>query len=279
MMMITSLLLVAVVTLSALLAGAAVLHLLPRVGGETGARLSRALCRAPWLDLPVTWFTVMPLIVGPIVAGWVGLGGALVGQVACVITWCRLHELANRQHAGRDRPRIVWTLNRLVGRWRNHAALWVTAVVTPLFWLVRVAQILLYPLLSRLVGLPRYRHGEWINVSRQKFTGLVGHDLIWCLYCDWMTGVWSLGSEMLRNVESFWCPIRFLDAAKCANCRIDFPDVDGGWVRGDGTMADVVTVLEDRYGAAGARERRAHAWFGHPARLTIDGQPTDADAS
>ena len=39
---------------------------------------------------------------------------------------------------------------------------------------------------------------------------VIGHALIWCLYCDWMTGVWSLGTEMLRNVESFWYPIRLL---------------------------------------------------------------------
>jgi hypothetical protein len=99
-------------------------------------------------------------------------------------------------------------------------------------------------------------------VSRQKFGGLVGHDLIWCLYCDWMTGVYSLGAEMLRNVESFWCPIRFYDGKKCENCKVDFPDLDGGWVRADGSMSEVAGVLEEKYGS-GRRE-----WFGHPARTT-----------
>jgi hypothetical protein len=163
-------------------------------------------------------------------------------------------------------PRIVKVLNRTVGRFRNHAALWVTTVALPVFLLIRALQVGLYWLLPAILGFPRYRQSEWINCSRQKFEGLVGHDLIWCLYCDWMTGVYSLGAEMLRNVESFWCPIRFYDGKKCENCRIDFPDIDGGWVPAGGTMADVARVLEEKY-SGGRRE-----WFGHPARLTIRGQ-------
>ena len=99
--------------------------------------------------------------------------------------------------------------------------------------------------------------------------GLVGHDLIWCLYCDWMTGVYSLGAEMLRNVESFWCPIRFYDGKKCENCRTDFPDIDGGWTDAHGTMADVEKGMQAMHGGGN------HAWFGHPSRtpLTIKGRP------
>jgi hypothetical protein len=104
----------------------------------------------------------------------------------------------------------------------------------------RLGQYLVYPPLTWLVRLPKYNTAEWVNVSRHKFEGLVGHDLIWCLYCDWMTGVWSLGTEMLRNVESFWCPIRFRSDKKCENCTLDFPDLDNGWAPADGTMADVV---------------------------------------
>ena len=138
--------------------------------------------------------------------------------------------------------------------------------------------MIVYPPLNWTVRLPPYRQGDWINVSRHKFDGLVGYDLIWCLYCDWMTGVWSLGSEMLRNVESFWCPIRFADPAKCANCRVDFPDIDGGWVAADGSLEAVSDLLKEEYGGD------ANSWFGHPARLTIgasDQAPssptTDAD--
>ena len=119
----------------------------------------------------------------------------------------------------------------------------------PCFILIRVAELCIYPILTLLVGLPRYRHADWVNVSRHKFTGLVGHDLIWCLYCDWMTGVYSLGAEMLRNVESFWCPIRFASGKKCDTCKLDFPDIHGGWVAPEGTMGDVVATLEKMYGA------------------------------
>ncbi|MEZ6162889.1 MAG: hypothetical protein R3B67_00435 [Phycisphaerales bacterium] len=107
-------------------------------------------------------------------------------------------------------------------------------------------------------------------MSRHKFDGLVGHDLIWCLYCDWMTGVWSLGSEMLRNVESFWCPIRFLDDKKCANCSVDFPDVMNAWVPSDGSMGDVTELLERKYAGLGS----GTPWFGHPEQggLTVEGK-------
>jgi len=164
--------------------------------------------------------------------------------------------------------------NQKVGRLRNHTAIWLTAVVTPLFWLVRVAQIFLYTPIRWLVRFPRYDQGEWVNVSRHKFKGLVGHDLIWCLYCDWMTGVWSLGSEMLRNVESFWCPIRFASEKKCANCRHEFPDIDNGWVDSRGTMAEVTATLNRLYDETGT-----NAWFGHPVRVTVRGREIEEPAT
>lgn len=249
-------------TLLAMLLGAGVLHLLPRLG-RAGKAVSAAACRAPLLDVVITYFTVAPLFAGPIYAGWIGLAGAVTGQVVSVVLWGWMHELCHLE-AVRG-PRIVRTMNGIVGRWRNHSAAWATAIVTPLFWCVRMAQIFVYPMLTALIRLPKYNTGEWVNVSRQKFDGLVGHDRIWCLYCDWMTGVWSLGTEMLRNVESFWCPIRFASGAKCENCKIDFPDVEGGWVHAGGTMAEVTSVLTEKY-ASGQRH-----WFGHPARLTVNG--------
>jgi hypothetical protein len=248
-------------TVLALLLAAAVLHLIPR--SARGRRLSEVLCRAPALDGVVTYFTILPMVAGAVWLGWLGLLAAIAGQVAAVLIWSRLHEAFQpREVRG---PRIVTVINRLIGRWRNHAALWLTAVVTPMFWLVRLVELVFYPPLRWLVGFPRYRSGEWVNVSRQKFQGLVGYDLIWCLYCDWMTGVWSLGSEMLRNVESFWCPIRFDSRKKCDNCAIDFPDLDNGWVDARAGMADVVKVLEH------AHANGEHAWYGHPVRLTVRG--------
>jgi hypothetical protein len=136
-----------------------------------------------------------------------------------------------------------------------------------MFWAVRVAEILVYPFLIWIVRFPRYKHREWVCVSRHKFDGLVGHDLIWCLYCDWMTGVWALASEMLRNVESFWCPIRFHSTNKCDNCSHDFPDIYRGWIPTDGTMEDVTAVIKKYYG-----EAEINAWFGHPARMTVEGE-------
>lgn len=253
-------------TAAALLAGAGLLHLLPLLGGA-GKRLSEAFTRAPLLDLPITYFTVAPLIVGPIVGGWQGLAGGIVGQLAALVAWTFLHEAAHP--AARRGPRILRIINQRVGPVRNYAAVYVTAAAVPIFWIVRVAQILIYTPLIWLVRLPPYRHADWVNVSRHKFQGLVGHDRIWCLYCDWMTGVWSLGAEMLRNVESFWCPIRFSSEAKCANCKVDFPDIDGGWVPAHATMAEVVETLDRQYRPGD----RYHPWFGHPARLTVNGEP------
>ena len=257
------------IMLGALLAGTAVLHLIPKLG-TPGAALAEKLCRAPLLDVVITYFTVTPLIVGPIIAGWLGFAAGLAAQVVGTVVWCFLHELAHPK--ARKGPRIVKVLNGRVGRFRNHAALWVTAVAVPAFWFVRVLEVFLYPFLVILVRFPRYKQGEWVNCSRHKFDGLVGHDLIWCLYCDWMTGVWVLGTEMLRNVESFWCPIRFDSEKKCANCRQDFPDLDNGWVDASGSMESVVEVLERKY----PKDATEYSWFGHPARLTVEGRDPEA---
>lgn len=247
----------------ALLIAAGLLHLLPRIGMRA---VSTWFERAPGLDVWILYFTVLPQIAGIWLGGLAGFIGSVLGQIAAVVIWTALHELANQDKI--KGPRIVSTLNRRVGPVRNHLAVWWTALAVPIFAAIRVAQYFVYPPLVWLVRLPPYKASEWVNVSRHKFDGLVGHDLIWCLYCDWMTGVWSLGSEMLRNVESFWCPIRFRDDKKCANCSVDFPDVAGGWARADGNMGDVVEVLEKQYGG-----REDHPWFGHPVRLTRDGEP------
>ena len=232
---------------------------------------SDALARAPLLDVIVAAFTILPCILASIRAGWIGFAGALVGQLLALYAFCLVHETL---HPGARRgPRIVRFINRTVGRLRNHVALIVTLVALPGFWFIRFIQAFAYWPLVALLDFPRYRQSDWVNVSRQKFDGLVGHDLVWCLYCDWMTGVYALGAEMLRNVESFWCPIRFYDGKKCANCRTDFPDIDAGWVPADGTMREVEQLLHEKYGPGQPR-----AWFGHPARITVKGKPIEAYA-
>ncbi|BAU63780.1 hypothetical protein STA3757_11480 [Stanieria sp. NIES-3757] len=75
-----------------------------------------------------------------------------------------------------------------------------------------------------------------------------------------MTGVYSLATEMLRNVESFGCPIRFYEGKKCDNCKLDFPDIEGGWIAADGTMDDVENLLKEKYGD------QQRSWFGYPDR-------------
>jgi hypothetical protein len=270
-----------------LLLMAGLVHAVVR-SGSIGRGLAEAMSRAPLLDLLVAWFTVMPPVVAFFIAPHYGSNGtwwngllhallgslaAIAGQVIAMQTWVFLHELAHP--AARKGPRILKVLNAKMGRFRNHTAVWWTALAVPIFSLTRLAEIAMWPMLVLLVRFPRYNQGEWVNVSRHKFSGLVGHDLIWCLYCDWMTGVWSLGTEMLRNVESFWCPIRFSSTAKCENCKIDFPDIDGGWVRAEGNIADAAAVVDRQYPAPNGD----NSWFGHPARLTVRGKAVDTPDS
>lgn len=246
--------------LTIMLAGSSLLlHLLPRLG-KRSEQLLETICYAPAIDLLLSYFMILPLIFGAFFAGWSGAGIAIIAELSALWIWIIFHELIH--YKSRKEPKIFRTLNGIVGGWRNHLAVWITALAIPLFWLVRLTQIVVYPPLTWLIGLPKYQSRDWINVSRQKFAGLIGYDLIWCLYCDWMTGVWSLGTEMLRNVESFWCPIRFYSDKKCANCQIDFPDIEQEWIAPNGTMEDVTKLLHCKY--AGDKE---HSWFGHPSRL------------
>jgi hypothetical protein len=216
---------------------------------------------------------------------WASLAGAGLGLVAGSIghllalwAWCRIHELVHIKVL--RRPRIKGSLAKILssdgkgGAWartRNSIGVWWTLWAVPIFTLIRIGELTIYPIVSRFVRLPRYTEREWVQVSRQKFDGLVGADRIWCLYCDWMTGVWSLGSEMLRNIESFWCPIRFASDAKCDNCKTDFPDIDIDWVRSNGTMRDVTELIEKKYPGPGGE----NSWSGHASRrtqMTVNGQ-------
>lgn len=210
--------------------------------GKVGDRLATYLSQAPGLDLILSGLILMPWAVGWLVAGWAGIASAVIGQIWASQLWVLWHTWVCR----RSRPEVGINsyLSQRYGWWRNHLALWVTMLVLPMFFLIRAVQIGIYPGLTWLLGFKSYNHSEWINVSRHKFEGLIGHDLLWCLYCDWMTGVYSLGAEMLRNVESFWCPIRFYNDKKCENCSLDFPAVNQTWVAADGTMPEVVSTLD-----------------------------------
>jgi hypothetical protein len=246
--------------------------------------LARACTHAPGLDLVVFAFVHGPWVAAGVVwarsEGGAGLLGllfltAVVSQMVTLHVWAFVHELVHRRHAGG--PRISRVLNTKVGLVRNIVAVWWTALAVPVFTLIRLAEVLMWPMLVLLVKFPRYRQAEWVNVSRQKFDGLVGWDLIWCLYCDWMTGVWSLGGEMLRNVESFWCPIKFSSPEKCANCRVDYPDVESHWIKPppEGGMQEVAALLDKQYPGPGG----VNSWFNHPDRkvdVTIEGRSPKA---
>ncbi len=259
-----------------LLAFAGLLHLMPRLGAP-GKAFARLASHAPLLDLVVFVFTVLPQVVAIVLgsngrdAGWplamALLASAVLGQLAALLGWMLFHELAHRDA---PKPRIYTVLNRSVGPVRNTFAVWWTLWAVPVFALIRIAEFLVYPFLVWTIKFPRYKQKDWVNVTRHKFDGLVGMDRIWCLYCDWMTGVWSLGGEMLRNVETFWCPIRFASPEKCENCQHDYPDLNGGWVDASASLPDVTKVLEEKY----PKDSQAgeNTWFGHKARLTINGK-------
>lgn len=263
-------------TIAGLLAGAAVVHLVGRLG-SAGKRIATWMCAGFPLDCIVFYFTVLPMILGPVFAGWIGLAAAIAGQYTALILWEIAHELWHYKTKGR--AAILRETNKIAGTANNLFACFWTSLAVPIFALTRFAEYVVYLPLTWTVGLPRYDSRKWVNVSRQKFTGLVGHDRIWCLYCDWMTGVWSLATEMLRNVESFWCPIRFQDASKCANCRTDFPDVATHWIDFEkGTAEDAAALIHDAYAHTDGSEAKPRAWMNHPIReslpvqLTVKGQ-------
>src|SRR5687768_3805554 len=150
------------ITASSLLLLASGLMLL----GKLSRGASELVARAPLLDVIVASFTILPTVVASILAGWVGFAGALGGQFLALGAFCLLHETIHRDAA--RGPRIVKFINRTVGRWRNHLALWVTLVALPGFWFIRLIQAFAYWPLVVLLDFPRYRQSDWVNVSRQK---------------------------------------------------------------------------------------------------------------
>lgn len=221
-------------------------------------RLTPRIAEAPLLDVVLMAYTWGPWVVAFWVDGWRGFALCFAGQFMALQTFAILHSAINPRPNGSIRR----TLDRIVGPLRNHLGLWITIPALPAFLMLRFAEMFTYPLLVWTLGFPGYKQAEWVNVSRQKFSGLIGHDLVWCLYCDWMTGTYSLGGEMLRNVESFWCPIKFYPGKKCENCKIAFPDIDV-WVPADGSMKDVEKALKAHYSPKPGTPR---SWWGHGER-------------
>ncbi len=217
------------------------------------------IARAPWLDLFVSLFTWIPWVAGAKLNGWIGVAGAFVAQLIFLHAFCLVHR-ALRSLGKKKGRTLTDAQGRVLGPFRNQLCLMVQTPAILVFAQVRLAEILLYPAIAWLGKLPTYRSSEWVNLSRHKYDGLIGYDLLWCWYCDWMTGIWALGSEMLRNIESFWCPIRFRDPVKNSNISTDFPDV-AKWAPADGSMEDAVLAFEAHYDG-----KRKNSWWGHPDR-------------
>lgn len=233
-------------------AGLAVAAIATRIAFQITDKISQA----PWLDLFVSLFTWLPWVAGALLCGWPGVGAAVVAQLVFLHAFCLVH----RALRGRNGRTLTDAQAKILGPARNQICLMVQTPAILVFVQVRLAEIFLYPPIAWLGKLPTYRASEWVNLSRHKYDGLIGYDLLWCWYCDWMTGVWALGSEMLRNVESFWCPIRFRSDTKNRNIATDFPDVKE-WAPADGTMEDAVRAFEARYDGV-----RKNSWWGHPDR-------------
>ena len=218
--------------------------------------ITENITRAPLLDVFVSLFTWVPWVSGAWLLGWPGIASAVVGQLVFLHAFCLVHR-ALRGKKGRT---LTDAQGRILGPFRNQLCLMVQTPAVLVFAQVRLAEMFLYPPVAWLGKLPTYKSSEWVNLSRHKYDGLIGYDLLWCWYCDWMTGLWALGSEMLRNIESFWCPIQFRDAEKNRNASTDFPDI-AKWAPADGTMEDAVRAFEAHYDG-----KRPNSWWGHPDR-------------
>ena len=181
------------------------------------------IARPPAIDLVVALLTLIPWIIGWVAAAriaghWFGGFAGLALTVAAQLATLELFDLVHRRLGPKASLRINATVNKLYGGWRSRLGLWVTVPSIPGFMIVRFWEYAGYYPLVVLLHFKRFRHGDYIAVSRHKIENLVGADLIWCLYCDWMTGQWSLGTEMLNQVETFWCPLAFVDKEKCGKC-------------------------------------------------------------
>ena len=218
--------------------------------------ISEKITEAPLLDAFVSLYTWVPWAVGATWDGWRGFFAAIVAQLLFLHFFCLVHR-AIRGKKGRT---LTDAQAHVLGPIRNQVCLLLQTPAVLAFVAIRATELVLYPIVAAVGKLPTYKQNEWVNLSRHKYDGLVGYDLLWCWYCDWMTGLWSLGSEMLRNIESFWCPIRFRSDAKNRNASIDFPDVQE-WAPADGSLEDAVRLIEKHYDG-----KRKNSWWGHPDR-------------
>ncbi|NES83855.1 MAG: hypothetical protein F6K10_21935, partial [Moorea sp. SIO2B7] len=104
------------------------LTVMPQLG-KLGKTISESFTQAPGLDLILSVIVWIPWLISGLLVGWVGVLAALVGQILALQLWIVAHELVHSEAV--QGPRIVSYLNQRFGWWRNHLALWVTAVSVP----------------------------------------------------------------------------------------------------------------------------------------------------
>src|SRR5256885_13459073 len=122
------LLLIAAATLVGIAAFAGLLHLIPRLGAA-GTRISAWLCRAPGLDLIVSFFTWVPPTVLGILYGWRGVAGAVLRQGLGVLGWGFAPEIGQPQKGHGTRPPTL--PQRTPRRVDKHRPLWGGAPAPP----------------------------------------------------------------------------------------------------------------------------------------------------
>ena len=134
----TTLILLSLMIFLVILALATGLTLMGRLG-PWGKGLAAALCHTPGLDLALIVLVWLPWLGGLAQAGWGGVLSALVGQVLATQVWVWGHQWVYRHQ--RPQLGINGYLSQRYGWWRNHLALWITALVLPVFFLIRAAQV------------------------------------------------------------------------------------------------------------------------------------------
>lgn len=136
--------------------------------------ISEKIVRAPFLDILISVFTWIPWAVGFWLNGWIGVLSALFAQWLGIYVFC----LMDRVIRGKPADTLTAAQGRVIGPFRNHLALLATTPATVAFVAVRLTEILVYPVVAWLAKLPTYKSSEWVNLSRHKYAGLIGPDLL-----------------------------------------------------------------------------------------------------
>lgn len=248
---------VAIITFCYLVGLTALLHAILLISKKS-AEVFRVV---PCLDLWIAAYVYAPPIVTAVVYSWTEVLICIAVQTLFLALYSAMHSLSYRIRKGQKGGRLLSSLSKGLSRPRVILGFYITLLAIPVFVVLRVGQLTVYPLLQWSVDYPSYKHSDWIQLSRHKFEGLIGLDLLWCLYCEWAAGVYALGGEMVRNNESFWCPIRFYSQKHCENCEMTFPDLKE-WVEPTGSIEQVQELLEKKY----PKNQRPKSWYAHSSR-------------